>query len=411
MDVEVTRYDSSYEWILYWITAQQQARVNGFQQGDKSGLWTRMFNKLTPGMHHLQAKSSIVRLPNGTIKSAVDFMPGPGRHILRYKNAFISVHRERDTKSFDLKTGMPFENVVLTTLYAQRHIFNEVFHEARLLAEKFTEGKTTIFKPRGMEWTAFGEPKRKRPIESVVLAQGVTDHIVDDVKNFIDARTWYLDRGIPYRRGYLLHGPPGTGKSSFIQALAGKLDFNIAMLHLSERGLTDDKLNHLLNIVPERSIVLLEDADAAFVNRTQADEHGYAGATVTFSGLLNALDGVASAEERIVFLTTNHIERMDEALIRPGRVDMTVKLDHATIYQIEQLWDRFYAEFDGDESGKQRFLEKVKDLGLPGRVSTASLQGLFLYNKDNMEGAIGMVEQLAKAVHASSITSTSQLIP
>lgn len=81
-------------------------------------------------------------------------------------------------------------------------------------------------------------------------------------------------QGIPYRRGYLLHGPPGSGKSSFIQALAGELNYDISLLNLSERGLGDDKLNHLLSNVMERSIVLIEDIDAAFNKRVQTSEDG-----------------------------------------------------------------------------------------------------------------------------------------
>ncbi len=150
----------------------------------------------------------------------------------------------------------------------------------------------------------------------MVLGRGKKEAIVDDVKRFLERDRWYAERGIPYRRGYLLHGAPGSGKSSFITALAGHLDFNICLLNLSERGLTDDKLNHLLSNAPDRSILLLEDVDAAFFGRQQAAEDGYQ-ASVTFSGLLNALDGVASGESRIIFMTTNHIERLDPALIRP----------------------------------------------------------------------------------------------
>jgi chaperone BCS1 len=138
----------------------------------------------------------------------------------------------------------------------------------------------------------------------------------------------------------------------------------------------------------------LEDVDVAFMNRKSPGPDGFASASVTFSGLLNALDGVASAEERIIFLTTNHVERLDEALIRPGRVDMTVRLGEATEYQIEQLWDRFYAEFDASGEARRRFMARVKELGLADSVSTAALQGLFLYNKDDVEGAIGMVSGL-----------------
>ena len=81
-------------------------------------------------------------------------------------------------------------------------------------------------------------------------------------------------KGIPYRRGYLLHGPPGSGKSSFIQALAGSLSYDICVLNLSERGLTDDKLNYLMSNAPERSFILIEDVDAAFNKRVQTSEDG-----------------------------------------------------------------------------------------------------------------------------------------
>jgi mitochondrial chaperone BCS1 len=397
--VEVPRHDASYPWILQWMSAHYRSQSAGkemLEQGtdSKPGVLVSLLKRLMPRLRDLQMQTSRVNLPTGSAQTHFSLVPGHGRHFLRYRNAFIAVNRQRE-KSFDINSGQPFETVTLTTLYAQRHIFEELFTEAHQLAQQLQEGKTIMYTAWGTEWRAFGEPKRKRPIDSVVLEEGVKERIVDDVRSFVAARTWYLDRGIPYRRGYLLHGPPGTGKSSFIQALAGELDFNIAILNVSERGLTDDKLNHLLTKVPQRTIVLLEDADAAFQNRRIVDDEGYSGATVTFSGLLNALDGVASAEERIIFLTTNHVDRLDEALIRPGRVDMTVRLGEATEGQIGQLWDRFYAEQDADGALKAQLLQAVGDAGLVGTVSPAAFQGLFLYNKSDMQRAISMVTELA----------------
>ena len=405
VDLEITRHDESYNWVLNWMTAhyQNQLTVAGTQK--QTGTLESLIRRLTPGLHHLQIKTATLKTASGSEQTAFSLVPGHGRHVLRYKNTFIAVNRERVGKSFDTG-GKPFETVRLTTLYYHRHVFEDMFREAHEMARQDTEGKTVVYTSRNMGWDQSGQPKRRRPFDSVVLEEGLSDKILGDVREFMNARTWYLDRGIPYRRGYLLYGPPGTGKTSFVQALAGVLDYNIAMLSLSQRGLTDDFLNQLLLNVPSRTIVLLEDADAAFSNRRQLDEDGYSGANVTYSGLLNALDGVASAEERIIFMTTNHIDRLDDALIRPGRVDMTVQLGNATEWQMASLWDRFYAEQDTDGSGRRRFLARATDAGLVGNVSTAALQGLFLFNKGSIAGAIDMVDQLSQS-HTSQQRSPS----
>ncbi|KAI9928893.1 hypothetical protein MW887_001286 [Aspergillus wentii] len=412
VDVEISIKDDSYPWFLHWMTLYQQSQLNTARSAtSRTGFMESLLQRMTPGMRHLSIQTQKVEHANGAMHTHFALVPGPGKHILRYKNAFIFVNRMRESKSQDLQTGRPWETITLTTLYSHRHIFEELFTEAHAYAARSQEGKTTIYNSWGTEWRPFGHPRRKRPLESVILDEGVKERIVADVQDFVGSGKWYYDRGIPYRRGYLLYGPPGTGKSSFIQALAGELDYDIAILNLSERGLTDDRLNHLLTIVPNRTLVLLEDVDAAFSNRrTQTDSDGYRGANVTFSGLLNALDGVASAEERILFLTTNHVERLDEALVRPGRVDMTVRLGEVSRYQVGCLWDRFYGEIDTTGSHRRILLDRLHELGLienengekadrTKNISAAALQGLFLYNKENMEGAIAMAEALTYSVH------------
>ncbi|RAL65108.1 hypothetical protein DID88_001214 [Monilinia fructigena] len=175
--------------------------------------------------------------------------------------------------------------------------------------------------------------------------------------------------------------------------------------------MTDDRLAHFLTKLPPRTLVLLEDADAAFVNRKQVESDGYSGATVTFSGLLNALDGVAAGEERIAFLTTNHIDRLDAALIRPGRVDMIERIGEATRYQAAEMWDRFYGDVDKDGTGKIAIFVKIGEIRACLRTKKAkrlsqssirvmaAIQGLFVFNKDNMEGAIDMVEGLIPRIY------------
>ena len=119
---------------------------------------------------------------------------------------------------------------------------------------------------------------------------------------------------------------------------------------------------------------------------------------MTFSGFLNALDGVASGEERIVFLTTNHISRLDPALIRPGRVDLSELIDDASPVQAKDLFTRFYSggedivgstltDAELVEMGNQLEAIVASELKNGRRVSMAALQGLFI--RSGARGAVG----------------------
>lgn len=140
------------------------------------------------------------------------------------------------------------------------------------MALKTMEGRTIVYTALGSEWRPFGHPQKPRPLSSVVLDEGISERILKDVQKFIAKPYWYIERGIPYRRGYLLHGPPGCGKTSFIKALAGELQYGVCLLNLSERGLTDDRLNYLMTAAPQSTIILLEDVDAAFGGRHESKQ-------------------------------------------------------------------------------------------------------------------------------------------
>jgi chaperone BCS1 len=92
--------------------------------------------------------------------------------------------------------------------------------------------------------------KRPRKLDSVVLDSDIADRIIADINHFMVSGDWYQSKGIPYRRGYLLHGPPGTGKTSFVQAVAAAANLNICYLNLSGGNMDDDGLNTLLNNSP-----------------------------------------------------------------------------------------------------------------------------------------------------------------
>ncbi|NXX09384.1 BCS1 protein, partial [Larus smithsonianus] len=294
--LEVPSKDKSYHWLLNWISHHAKHT------------------------QHLSVETSYLQHESGRVSTKFDFVPSPGNHFIWYRRKWIRIERNREKQMIDLHTGTPWESVTFTALGTNREIFFNILREARELALQQQEGRTIMYTAMGAEWRQFGFPRRRRPLSSVVLEEGVSERLVQDVKEFIDNPKWYSERGkalacwIPYRRGYLLYGPPGCGKSSFITALAGELQYSICLLSLSDRSLSDDRLNHLLSVAPQQSIILLEDVDAAFVSRDLAAENPamYQGmGRLTFSGLLNALDGVASTEARIVFMTTNYVDRLE----------------------------------------------------------------------------------------------------
>ncbi|GAA6008378.1 bifunctional AAA family ATPase chaperone/translocase BCS1 [Rhodotorula paludigena] len=380
VSLEISSKDPSYLWFLQWMSHEsaRQAQLANRPLRGIEGLASRIRS------HELAVETKYEQRKDGSSTAEFSLVPGPGTHYFRYQNAWFQVKRERATNMLDLNSGTPWETVHLTTLSRDRNLFSSLLAEARQLAQQAQVGRTVIYTAWGAEWRPFGRPREKRLLPSVVLDEGVKERVVQDVQAFMQRGKWYSERGIPYRRGYLLYGPPGSGKSSFIQALAGSLDYNICVLNLSERGLTDDKLNHLLANAPERSIMLLEDIDAAFSTRTQTGEAGF-NSNVTFSGLLNALDGVASStSQRILFLTTNHLEKLDPALIRPGRVDLKELIDDATPFQANELFTRFYADEEGlaEEAFatlRAELVSRLEEAMRAGtRISMAALQGHFI---------------------------------
>ena len=197
--LEVPSRDKSYQWLLQWINTQGRRT------------------------QHLSVDTTFYQAEQGKINTRFDFVPSPGTHFFSYRNTWIRVERNREKQMVDFNTGVPWESVTLTALGRNQKLYFNILEEARILAMKRQEGKTIMYTSIGTEWRQFGYPKKRRPLSSVVLDRGISESILSDVTEFINNPTWYTDRGIPYRRGYLLHGPPGCGKSSFITALAGVL--------------------------------------------------------------------------------------------------------------------------------------------------------------------------------------------
>lgn len=162
--------------------------------------------------------------------------------------------------------------------------------------------------------------KSHRPWNSFFLPGDTKEYLLNDARDFLNSEDWFAHRGIPFRRGYLLYGIPGTGKSTSVHALASELNLPIYILLLS-LNLDDSGLADMMRYLPSKCVLLIEDIDVAFKSRSDnSSDRNESESTVTLSGLLNAIDGLAAPEGRLLFATTNHAEHLDPALIRPVRL-------------------------------------------------------------------------------------------
>jgi chaperone BCS1 len=376
-------------------------RVNGqmrFESHETCRLYFALLKILKQHMKSDFANRSVEveekKLPNGKESYEFNCIPGYGVQYLRYNGCMFRIERRQQPEVICHK--VPFEFLKITTLFWNKKVLDKLLVEAKESQRSHDEDRTSFFCNACDYWQSFGVPKKKRSLETVILDEGVKDKLLKDVNDFLATEEWYLDRGIPYRRGYLLYGPPGSGKSSLIRAIAGEIGYDICIMTLSAKDFTDDQLNYMMNSTPENCIILLEDVDAAFKSR-ESDETGdknhlaFGGSgcsKVTFRGLLNALDGVASTEGRIIFITTNYKEKLDPALIRPGRTDVKVLVDYPNATCIEKMFKRFYTECNDELV--QAFVKTV--ISMEKKVSMAAIQGLFLMFKEQPEEAIGNAE-------------------
>lgn len=275
------------------------------------------------------------------------------------------------------------------------------------------------------EWKA-APSNNTRKLDTIILKDGLKDEIKTDLQLFLNSEDWYKERDIPYSRGYLFYGLPGTGKTSMIKGMSLYCKRHIHFLMLSEVKSDSELIELLKKINYKETVLVIEDIDAMAsivkdrdsdnssvssksTEESDTDEEDYKNArkvkskagnsniiivagdrgndrmepisksTLTLSGLLNAIDGVFTCHGRILIMTTNHPEVLDGALIRPGRIDSKYLFSNCDKVQIKGLYEMFF-----NQSADQQALELINN----DEYSPAHITSVFLRYRNSPNEAL-----------------------
>lgn len=365
--IAVNNNDASYIWLQKWLSGRVANRVR----------------HLVVDTNNFYGSDGIDAYNTERGSDNLDYKAGSGTYVMFYKGYPITVSFSRERIE---ERNEYAESVYLSCLF-RKQLLQEIIAEAGKAAKAKEKKSINLFSAQHHHWAAIGE-KPFRALASLTYDQDIASRILNDAKTFIDKKEWYQDMGIPWRRGYLLYGPPGNGKTSLTFALASELKFDIYILNLAGTTINGDGLMNLLNQVPSNAIVLIEEIDEVFKNHKEAEDVKLVGG-LTHTSLLNALDGVAAREGRIVVMTTNYKERISPALIRPGRADMHLYMGNATHSQAKAIFQRFFPK--AEEGQATLFADKV--IAFSEDVSMAALQNHLVRFQDDALKAMQYISQ------------------
>ncbi|CAN6864408.1 unnamed protein product [Brassica oleracea var. botrytis] len=248
--------------------------------------------------------------------------------------------------------------------------------------------------------------------ETMAMEDELKRDVITDLDRFIRRKDFYKRVGKAWKRGYLLYGPPGTGKSSLVAAMANYLKFDVYDLQLAS-VMRDSDLRRLLLATRNRSILVIEDIDCAvdLPNRVEQQQpgegknRGESQGPLTLSGLLNFIDGLWSScgDERIIIFTTNHKDRLDPALLRPGRMDMHIYMGHCTFQGFKTLASNYLCL--NDTTMPHRLYPEIERLMEGGVITPAQVAEELMKSEDAdmaLEGLVSVLERMRFKADESS---------
>ena len=276
----------------------------------------------------------------------------------------------------------------------------EKLYRIDILNEEDFKDKTSIYmyddgywehltsrEPRSLDTIYLPTPRK-----SSITNSGIS--IDKHLENFLNSETKekYFRLGIPYKCNYLLEGHWGTGKTSLITALATHYGYGLSILPFSSK-LGDVELFRAIKRMREKTFLILEDIDSLFIDRKSGDTNKN---RITFSGLLNTLDGIATPDGLITFMTTNHKNKLDPALIRPGRIDYVMKFGYITKNQMKSMFIKFSDLQEKEEQNSKftKFWDALKNVNCKDKLTTGLLQQYLFKYLDDSDAMIENVEEL-----------------
>lgn len=313
----------------------------------------------------------------------INSVPSLGFHIFWYKKTLLLLYKSRIENNQQI-----IYQYTIKFLTVNRSKYTKIIKEISNFANIDGEKYIKYFRPK---YDSFAKVSIvKRDINNIILPKLDIEFILNDLEEFLNSNPKYEKLGLPYKRGYLLSGDPGNGKTSLILAIASKYNLRVYEFPKSNQDIFD-LLMDIKNDKPY--ILLMEDADVLLPKRdTTKNEMG----TIKFNDILKILDGHLSGHNRITFVTTNYKDIIDSAMIRPGRIDCHLKINNPDSDSISQIILKFIPIVD------IILCQDFIDFSVKNLVSMATIEAFLLsignrceniYNIDKYKMYIKQVQQ------------------